>query len=403
MKRIAIQQILALCFAVSLTPGCSYLKNSEEGQNSDADTDSDSDSDSDTDTDTDTDSDTDTDTDSDSDSDSDSDGDSDEDSDSEKVCDEQNFEIKGRIVDVLIVLDRSESMATSNLWIPMGSALTTVTAETEASVNFGLMTFPFSDEQCGPGDVLLEVQKENAAAIAAVVGGGPQDVGTALGTPTAITLDRAREYLDSLDDGLDKFVLLATDGAPNCNESLDQLTCECSITGMCQQAWWCLDDEASAAGAGSLYSAGYPVYVLGIGDGMGWGSVMDAIASSGGTGQFIPADSQEFTDVIMDIVGGVMSCDFDVDWTALSDNTAMAPDMVNLYCKQSADDPIDNNPDTGNVLPRNNGCANGEAGWTWADDDATVIHMCPDACDRLKAKECVMISATFGCETILVE
>ena len=334
---------------------------------------------------------------------SDSSGDTGADSDTEpEVCDEQHFEITGRIVDMLIALDRSESMAQSNLWRPMGDALRQVTAQTEGSVNFGLLTFPFTNEECSPGDILLDVAPNNAAAIGAVVGGGADDVRTAYGTPTAESLRVAKTYLDSIDDGHDKFVLLATDGAPNCNSNLDATTCRCSVGGSCMENWWCLDDADTTAAAAELSNAGYPVYVLGIGDSMQWEDVMNSIAAAGGTGEYIPADSSQFTDVLMDIVGGILSCDFDVDWSTLSDDVNRDPDKVNLYCKQTAEEPTNNDLATGNVIPQNSGCANGANGWSWTDDTATTIHMCDETCEAIKNNACPIISATFGCASIPV-
>jgi hypothetical protein len=267
-------------------------------------------------------------------------------------------------------------------------------------VNYGLLTLPFSNEECNPGEILIEVAPLNSSAIADVVGGGRNDVGTSLGTPTAESLVNAKQYLDTLDNGLDSFVLLANDGAPNCNDSLNAASCRCSIANGCQDGKWCLDDANTNQAAAELNAAGYPVYVLGIGDSMQWGDVMDAIASAGGTGSYIPADSNEFVDVLMSIVGGIMSCDFDVDWESLSDNTAQDPDMVNLYCKQSSSEANSNDLTSGNVIPKNDGCATGAGGWTWSDDTNTTIHMCDTMCETVKSGGCPVISASFGCESI---
>jgi hypothetical protein len=319
------------------------------------------------------------------------------------ICDEQNFEITGKIVDILIVLDRSESMAASRLWRPMGAALRQVTRETEASVNYGLLTFPFTEEDCNPGDILLDIAPYNAAAIGDVVGGGAHDVGTAIGTPTAGSLVTAKKYLDFIDSTHEKYVLLANDGAPNCNDDLDPTTCRCSVNvgpGGCAEGWFCLDDAATVAAAAALYDAGYPVFVLGIGDSMQWEDVMNNIAEAGGTGQYIPADSNEFVEVLKEIVGGILSCDFDVDWSTLADDVNHDPNKVNLYCKQSTDEPNNNDINNGNIIPMNADCATGKQGWTWTDDTATTLHMCEETCTAIKEGACPIVSATFGCASI---
>lgn len=379
---------------------CADDPNSQEQNTESGDADADGDTDGDADADGDGDADGDADADGDGDGDTDGDADSDT---APEVCAEQNFEITSKMVDILIVLDRSQSMEDSRLWIPMGQALTEVTAATEANVNFGLMTFPFTDDDCNPGNLLLDINPLNAAAIARVVGGGPDDVGCALGTPTAESLAIAKQYLDAIPDGLEKYVLLANDGAPNCNDSLDPATCRCSVNGvggcMGQPAWWCLDDANTVAAAADLKAAGYPVYVLGIGDGMEWADVLNDIAAAGGTGEYIPADSNQFVEVLLSIVGGIMSCEFDVDWDSLEDDADRNPDKVNFFCKQTVDDPSNSDPVSGNVIPMNPGCPTG-AGWSWTDDTQTAFKMCADMCDKLKNGGCPVVSATFGCTTI---
>jgi hypothetical protein len=389
-----ITAAMAGLFALWAVMGCSDDERNGSGAGGDADGDTDADTDADTDTDTDTDADTD----------ADADGTGGTDSDStNKVCDEVNFPITGKMVDMLIVLDRSLSMEQSGLWVPMGRALTDVTALAESNVNFGLMTFPFTDIDCSPGDINLGIAPQNAAAIADLVGGGDNDVGCVLGTPTAKTLQIAKMYLDTLDDGLEKYVLLANDGAPNCNETLDSQQCRCSVNamgGICSENWWCLDDAATEAAASDLHAGGYPVYVLGVGESMEWGDVMNGIAAAGGTGEYYPAGSDQFVDALMGIIGGIMSCEFEVDWDALSETADKSPNKVNFFCKQTVDEPSNMELNGGNVVPVNPDCANGPGGWTWTDDTHSTIRMCEDMCSVIKSGGCPYITASFGCASI---
>jgi hypothetical protein len=350
------------------------------------------------DTDTDTDIDTDADADGGSDGDADSDADGDSDGDSEKVCDAANFMVEGKMVDMLIVLDRSDSMSVDGLWDPMGAALTEVTAATDTSINFGLETFPFNGDW-SVGDINIEIGPQNGAAIAAVVGGGPNDLMTDLGTPTAESLRVARTYLDSVDDGLDKYVLLATDGAPNANTELDPTTCVCSRPPCSTDPRLCLDDVDTVAAASELYNAGYLVFVLGVGESADWADVMNNIAHAGGSETYFPVDNTaDFAQVLLDIVGGVITCDFDVDWTTLADDVDPDPNKVNFYCKQSPGEAENNDPVTGNILLNNYGCTDGNVGWTWKDDN--TVEMCPDTCATVKTGGCPVLTATFGCETV---
>ena len=62
---------------------------------------------------------------------------------------------------------------------------------------------------------------------------------------TFVTLQAARAYLDTLAaDGHPKFILLATDGAPNCNDALDGSSCACTnpLGGCILNPGNCLDD-----------------------------------------------------------------------------------------------------------------------------------------------------------------
>ena len=192
--------------------------------------------------DTDTDGDGDTDGDTDSDSDSESDSDSDTDSDTDTGCGEANFEVTGKIVDMLIVLDRSNSMKTAgetDLWTPMGAALSEVVTSMSGQVDFGLMMYPdlnckpvLGTNSCAaPSAPHVEIGATDApAAITALIAGGTDDASVCGGTPIAATLNSALVYLAGLSDANSRFVLLATDGAPNCNSALDGATCTCTST-----------------------------------------------------------------------------------------------------------------------------------------------------------------------------
>ena len=99
---------------------------------------------------------------SDGDGDGDSDGDSDSDADlsdggdpdaardtgadvrddSDGICDEIGFAIERVVPDMLIVLDRSNSMRDDGHWTPVREAIYSVTAEMDRAIWFGLMGFP---------------------------------------------------------------------------------------------------------------------------------------------------------------------------------------------------------------------------------------------------------------------
>jgi hypothetical protein len=351
----------------------------------------------------------DSDGDSDSDSDGDSDGDSDTDSDSDgDVCDESDFEIAGKIVDMLIILDRSNSMKPTwpatgpDLWTPMGNAITQVVQQMAGQIEFGLLMFPALTcsgtlNQClAPTGPQIPIGTPDATQhIADAVGGGSGDVGVCGGTPVAASLEAAAAYLPTVADGNERFVLLATDGAPNCNDA-STWPCTCTSNNCDLNALNCLDDTNTYAAAADLAAAGYAVYVLGIGGSVQWAGVMQQIADNGGGEYYAVADSAQFLDALQSITGGVVSCEFDVDWESLSESASDDPSLVNFYCKEDAGDEI--GPE--NLVGFDEGCGNG-SGWDWVDDDTIVF--CEDACQNIKDGLCAVITATFGCESVLVQ
>jgi hypothetical protein len=360
------------------------------------------------DSDADTDSDGDADSDADSDSDADTDGDADTTSGSGSECSPVDFEITGTTVDMLIVLDRSNSMAEGNpvLWNVMGDALRQVTSQMSQQINFGLMLFPaltcsgLSTNTCAsPTSSYVDIGSPTAVTqISDAVGAvGDPGVGTCGGTPTAVTLQVAHNTLLQVSDSLERYVLLATDGAPNCNSALNGGTCKCTGTNCSVQNLNCLDDQRTYDAADALFAAGFPVYVIGVGGSSNWQTVMDQIASHGGTSQYYPAgNAAALLAAMQQITGSIVSCDFDIDWASLPQGTSTDPDLVNFYCKQDKTEP---NSDA-NVIGLDPGCANGN-GWDWVDAD--TIRFCDDACTKLKTGGCPVVTAMFGCVSTPVD
>jgi hypothetical protein len=339
------------------------------------------------------------DTDTDGDTDADTDSDSDADTDTDTNCGESDFEIAGTTVDMLILLDRSNSMCNQDLWDDVTDAITDITSQMSAQVNFGLMLFPTLSctnspvyNQCGsPSGANVPFDAADPAGdIADLL--GPNDVSCCGGTPTATALDAAETYLNSVSDGLQKYVLLATDGAPACNPTLNGSTCTCVTTpSNCDQPGMnlnCLDDLDTYAAAAALNSAGYPVYVIGVGASLDWATVMDEIALQGGTTAYYEAaDTSAFVSTLQTIVGDVVSCEFDIDWSDLPDEASQDPNLVNFY-------------GDGGLIPYDEDCEDG-SGWHWIDSD--TVEFCEESCADLKSGTWETVTATFGCESIPIE
>lgn len=229
--------------------------------------------------------------------------------------------------DILIVLDRSGSMDTTgnpatDRWLGSRDALVQVTSQFDDQIRFGLMTFPgVAADPCAgitnPID-LITCQLTNAGAGACEVGGldvpvslnaaatingvlGPMNANGS--TPTAPTLDAARGVIGSGFVGPDqkvvpKYVLLVTDGAPNCGAG-----------GFDADA---LDDTLTAIQA--LTDDGVKTYVVGFQTaGTDFEGQLDQMAALGNTGETRHRSVSSGADLettFTELAGKAVSCSF---------------------------------------------------------------------------------------------
>ncbi|PZR10547.1 MAG: hypothetical protein DI536_20105 [Archangium gephyra] len=147
------------------------------------------------------------------------------------------------------------------------------------------------------------------------------------GTPTAASLQAVRAHINAQNLATPAYVLLITDGLPNCNTSLDANSCTPTSTAACGTvppaqsscglgAKDCLDTQASVQAAAALYAAGIKVFVVGFDSTLVAGNnkaVLDAIASAGGTSSSYSASNQtQLTNVLNTIALNTATCCQDV-------------------------------------------------------------------------------------------
>jgi hypothetical protein len=217
------------------------------------------------------------------------------------VCD-QNVPIQvtqtSKTPDMLLVLDKSGSMDedlgfSGTKMEVMKDALATVLPARDAEIRFGLMVYP-PDNECGPGDVFSDVGPNNANAILAqVLPLAPEGA-----TPTHTTLDAAGDYFASIQVNPDgRFVLLATDGLPNCNGANDNPS-----------------NDQTLAAARRLAASGIRVFVIGFGDvAVADPDFLEDLAVAGGTNDFFAANSPQALEAALQQISGTVvqaSCDF---------------------------------------------------------------------------------------------
>jgi hypothetical protein len=230
----------------------------------------------------------------------------------------------GRI-ELVLVVDRSGSMTSGapgypgTRWEGVSDAITAVTAQLQTRVAFGLAVFPSLDSaECGTASLVVEPTFDNAPQIADVL----DDFYTEpLGaTPTAAALQEVRAWHTDHPPTLPRAVLLATDGGPNCNATLDPSTCACSSgvdTSDCATSFeplLCLDDDNAISAVQALRAQGLDTYVIGIPGVENFGDVLDAMAQAGGTNRYYLArDTGTLEAAVGDIGRRAGGCSIEVN------------------------------------------------------------------------------------------
>jgi hypothetical protein len=223
--------------------------------------------------------------------------------------------------DILIVLDRSTSMQMEgpDRWTPSRNAVKEVTSALDQQINFGLMLFPGGGVggllgggilDCSPGRVAVPIGQTTSDEISAAL----ERVQLLAGTPTAATLRAAHRALgsglsspDRIEGG--KYVLLVTDGAPNCHNG--QLGS--GFGGMDQAA---VDDTVAAVR--ELAQDGIKTYVIGYDtrNDAALSAALDRMAVAGDTGdkRHRPVEDQRSLQAMLqEIAGGAISCAWALD------------------------------------------------------------------------------------------
>ena len=286
-------------------------------------------------------------------------------------CGVQTQNPKAKAVDLLLVLDRSSSMGydlasdtncsagsttCTQRWATVTTSLQQVLAATPASVQWGLKLFT------SPKGSTCTV---NAGADVAV---GPNSAtqiqstmtGTSPGnqTPTKAAVNAAVAYFGTVNDGLDHYILLATDGQPNCDPGNSGSITTTSVAN-------------TITAIDTALTSGIKTYVIGIGPTPG---NLTQFAVHGGTTDFFPAASPDaLTQALTTIVGTVASCDFTM--------AEEPPDPTNLgvYLDSTTKVPLDT-----------------AEGYSLGADKLTVtLH--GSYCDKMKDGTFKVVQVFFGC------
>jgi hypothetical protein len=214
------------------------------------------------------------------------------------VCEE--LAVPANVVppDVLVLVDRSGSMA-GERWNVTSSAVVGAVAQTEGKARFGLAMFPSVGEElaCLGGRITVQPGATTAKAIAEQIQAPAATVRADNGyTPTRATLAIATQWASTRDAAARAgYALLVTDGKPNC-----------PVTGDKASA----DEGPTYAALEALKAKGVRTFVVGYltND---VATVMDEMARRGGTGHHYPVkNAADLSAALASISATVGSCTF---------------------------------------------------------------------------------------------
>jgi hypothetical protein len=240
---------------------------------------------------------------------------------------------------LFVVQDKSGSMnfapdgtaptaANPSKWSIAQTVVPTLATQFTNRFRFGAEMFPgaTSTFNCTTGAVVAAVSGTPAGVQSAYL--GAQAGG---GTPTASSLNVARSYLQSLALTTPAYVLLITDGLPNCNLSLNPGTCTATTPGCGNNSCGlgakdCLDDNDTVAAARALFAAGIKVFVVGFDPSLTAGNnkaVLDAVAAAGGTSHaYVASNQAQLTATLNQIALNTATCCHDACTAGVAQCTA---------------------------------------------------------------------------------
>lgn len=292
--------------------------------------------------------------------------------------------------EILIVFDKSVSMqdpatggscgmptACGSKMMEMVNAVSTVVMQTQTTIDWGLKLFADMGA-CGVAvGPTVPIAAMNAAPIALALSMAAANSHT----PTRLAMQAAVAYLKTLTTPNPKFVLLATDGIPNC------------IPGNANQIAY---DQAGATQAvADSVTAGFPVFVLGVGsgvtsnpkDGPIFDPTLTMLAAAGGKPRagtpnyYHASSSADVIAAIGMIQSQVGSCVFNLGKVPL--------DPTNIAVRG----------DAGQHIPKDTAHLDG---WDYATPAMNSVKLYGMWCDQVTAGTIKSVQAIFGCPMVII-
>ena len=322
---------------------------------------------------------------------------------------------------IYFLVDRSSSMAnqlegsTLNRFESVRQAIAEVLIDVGYHVAYGGGVFPGPQGGCAPGTEVFPTQLGDPIEFSATRTIGPtlERFLTSLageleksGTPLSPTLEALTPTLLGLEG--ETFVVIATDGHPNCNPEAVCGIDDCyynmlpdwEIAGRACDATWnccaaddpdlraagvdgpiqCVDREPTLEAIRNLAAGGVRTYVIGLPDSFAFRGLLDDMAIAGGTAQegqtkYFPVDSAlELSSQLRKIGADVaVSCQLDLD------EEPPDPAMLNVY------------------LDAHSLAQDSTEGWSYESATSIAIHGA--ACDSLLRGDVLNVQIVAGCPT----
>jgi hypothetical protein len=233
-------------------------------------------------------------------------------------CECVDQSLLGTPPNLYFVLDRSASMSENGKWPTIVSVVTEMVVALGPRVNVGVAVFPSprnASDGCGAGVEIVPLVGGDSPAgtvgpVATAILNSLGRVGAAGGTPTAATLEALQPGLATLPGKT--YVVLATDGGPNCNPTAACTASECEAniegaagcnpaTNCCMESTFgpvaCLDAAPTVQAVDAIARGGTPVYVVGVPGSAPYAALLDQLALSGGTARNPTGTGPQYYDV----------------------------------------------------------------------------------------------------------
>lgn len=332
------------------------------------------------------------------------------------LCGNEQIPATGEAPNLYFVVDRSGSMGDPLPGSPYSKyenariAISVMLRAVGHRVRYGAAVYPAlqNDQGCAPGQQVFPTMAGDPPNYAAKGANGPvlrtllEVLGSTVpsgGTPTAASLRELEPAILAL-SGQRTYVVLMTDGAPNCNTTLRCGVESCipniehlSVSGMACNASFnccepklgmgdCVDADDTAAAVAEYAAAGVDTFIVGMPGSEEYRTLLGRLAQAGQTARpgitpyYAVSDTNELNLALLRIGAQVaISCDLPLG--KVPDN----PELVNVYFDHR-------------VVPKD-----AQDGWVYSGEQS--IQLRGSACAELGSGDVLNVQVLSGCPTLV--